>query len=146
MYKALISGFIGACALSLLNETVRQFVKDAPRADVMGERALAATIEAAGVAAPKPKNLYYPALAGDLLSNAGYYSLVSLGGRNNAPLVGAALGAAGGLATAYLPEHLGLGKSPTNRTPQTAAMTVAWYTVGGLAAGFAFQALTDSDI
>ena len=44
---------------------------------------------------------------------------------------GASLGV-GGVA---LPGLFGLGEVPGNRTPQTQVMTVAWYTVGELAAG-----------
>lgn len=37
---ALGSGLVGACALMLLHETVRQFVPNAPRADILGMRAM----------------------------------------------------------------------------------------------------------
>ena len=35
---------------------------------------------------------------------------------------------------------MGLGEAPSNRTPQTKLMTVAWYLVGGLAAAGAARA------
>jgi hypothetical protein len=38
---------------------------------------------------------------------------------------------------------MGLGSRPGSRTPQTAAMTVAWYTAGGLAASAAYQTLAE---
>jgi hypothetical protein len=40
-----------------------------------------------------------------------------------------------------LPGPLGLGEAPSNRTPQTQLMTVAWYTAGGLVAGVVARAL-----
>jgi hypothetical protein len=36
---------------------------------------------------------------------------------------------------------MGLGSEPSARTPATAAMTVAWYTLGGLVAAAATRAL-----
>jgi hypothetical protein len=39
---------------------------------------------------------------------------------------------------------MGLGSRPGSRTPQTAAMTVAWYTAGGLAASAAHRALAEA--
>jgi hypothetical protein len=145
MWKALLSGLAGACALNILHETARQFIKDAPRVDITGERALAGVIEAVNGEAPAPRDLYYPALAGDLASNALYYSLVGIGNDENTLTRGSLLGLAAGVGAVYLPEHLGLGKSPTRRTPQTAAMTVAWYTFGGIAAALTYQALTEAE-
>ena len=40
-----------------------------------------------------------------------------------------------GVGGVALPGLFGLGEVPGNRTPQTQVMTVAWYTVGELAAG-----------
>lgn len=145
MWKALASGFVGACALNILHETARQYIKDAPRVDVTGERAMAATIGKLGMAAARPKDLYFPALAGDIVSNSLYYSKVASGDPQNALLRGVVLGAAAGVGAVFLPEYLGLGKTPTRRTPQTAAMTIAWYTAGGIAAALAYRALSNDE-
>ena len=139
MLKALGSGLVGACALTLVHETARRFIDDAPRMDVLGMRALSKAARAVDVDPPVP--LHEAALAGDLVSNSLYYSLVGAGSRGDALRNGALLGLAAGLGAVYLPERLGLGRQPTEDSPQTQLMTVAWYTIGGLAAGAAYRAL-----
>lgn len=142
MKNALISGAVGAVALTVLHETVRQFTAKAPRVDIAGERALAETIEAIGFDSPPARDLYGAALIGDLLSNSLYYSFVGMGSRDNALLRGALLGAAAGVGAAVLPQKLGLGKKPTARTFETAAMTIGWYLFGGVTAAICYRFLS----
>lgn len=139
--EAVAAGAAGAAALTLVHETVRRVRDDAPRMDVLGERAIAGGLRAAGVEPPAEPRLHQAALAGDLVSNTAYYALVGLGGPEGAVARGALLGLAAGVGAVYLPGPLGLGMAPSRRTPQTAAMTVAWYTLGGLAAGAVYRAL-----
>lgn len=141
MIDALTAGAAGAVALTLVHESVRRVRDDAPRMDVLGERAIAAGLRAAGTEPPPEPQLHQLALGGDLVSNTAYYALVGLGGPDGAVVRGAALGLAAGLGAVYLPGPLGLGERPSRRTPQTAAMTVAWYALGGLVAGAAYRAL-----
>ena len=54
MLKALGSGLVGACALTLIHETARRFVDDAPRMDVLGMRALSKAARAVDVDPPVP--------------------------------------------------------------------------------------------
>lgn len=143
MLKALGSGLVGAFALTLVHETARRFVDDAPRMDVVGMRALARGLRAVDVEPPVP--LHEAALVGDIVSNSLYYGLVGLGGREDAVRNGALLGLAAGLGAVYLPEPLGLGRQPAKNSTQTNLMTVAWYLIGGLAAGAAYQALASDE-
>jgi hypothetical protein len=143
MLTSILSGAAGAAGLTLLHETVRRAVPDAPRMDVLGERAIAAGLRAVGAAPPREPHLHAAALVGDLVSNTAYYALVGLGGRDGAIARGGLLGLAAGLGAVFLPGPLGLGTRPSGRTPQTAAMTVAWYAVGGLIAGAAYRRLHD---
>lgn len=143
MLKALGSGLVGAFTLTLVHETARRFIDDAPRMDVVGMRAISKTMQAAGAEAPVP--LHEAALVGDLLTNSLYYGLVGLGGREDALRNGALLGLAAGLGAVFLPEPLGLGRQPTEDSPQTELMTVAWYLLGGLAAGAAYGAIASDE-
>ena len=143
MLKALGSGLVGACALTLIHETARRFLDDAPRMDVLGMRALAKAAHVVDVSPPVP--LHEAALVGDLVSNSLYYSLVGAGRPRDAVRNGALLGLAAGLAAVFLPERLGLGRQPTEDTPETQLMTVAWYTLGGLAAGAAYSAIASDE-
>ena len=132
--KALGSGVAGAVALNVLHESARQVIPHAPRVDVIGKRAIAKPRRAAGLQPPRGRALYATAMAGDLVSNSLYYSLVGVGSGRHAWTRGALLGLIGGLGAAFLPPLLGLGRQPNQRTPFTQVLTVLWYTLGGLAA------------
>ncbi|MDU0370946.1 hypothetical protein ACFPAF_11110 [Hymenobacter endophyticus] len=138
--QAVASGFAGALVLNVLHETVRRIrPNDAPRMDLLGERGLRKLLASAGAPQPNHATAYKLTLAGDILSNGLYYSLVGTG--TGVWWRGAALGLAAGVGGVLLPGPLGLGKAPSNRTPQTKAMTVTWYLVGGLAAAATSWAL-----
>ena len=143
VFKAIVSGFVGACAVTLINETVRQFSEDAPRLDVLGKRAIAYPLMEAGIEPPPDKELYWITMGGDLLSNSLYYSLIGLGEERNALRNGAFLGMLAGLGAVTLSEPLGLGEKPVNRTKNTEIMTVFWYLAGGLATAAAYQMLSE---
>ncbi|QNE41584.1 hypothetical protein F1C16_19445 [Hymenobacter sp. NBH84] len=133
LVQALGSGLAGAVAVNLLHEAVRHLrPADAPRMDVLGEQGLRKLLGKADAPQPDEESAYYLTLAGDLLSNGLYYSLVGRG--KGAWWRGVALGAAAGVGGVVLPGPMGLGEAPSNRTPQTKAMTVAWYLVGGVVA------------
>ncbi len=139
--KSLGSGLLGALALNILNETARRFVPGAPRLDLVGQKGLATAFKKAGATPPQGENLYWGALAGDVVSNALYYGLVGTNGGKNAWQKGAVLGLASGLSTLVIPRLFGAGDA-VNRKPRTQAMTVTWYLVGGLAAALAIRALS----
>ena len=140
MLKALGSGLAGAFALTVIHETARRYIEDAPRMDVVGMRAIAKTFRAVDAEPPVP--LHETALVGELVSNSLYYGLVGLGDPEDGMRNGAALGLAAGLAAVYLPEPLGLGRQPAKNSTETNLLTVAFYLLGGLAAGAAYQALS----
>lgn len=133
-WKPLISGAAGAVTLTLVHEAVRRIDPDAPRLDVLGMRSIAKVMGKAGEEPPPDDTLFDAAMAGDLAANTLYYSLVGTQSGTNAWLAGALMGLAAGVGAIALPGPLGLGNDATNRTPQTQAMTVTWYLLGGLAA------------
>lgn len=137
--QALGSGLAGAFVLTVVHESVRRFVPEAPRADLLGMRAIAKGLKAAGQQPPPDDKLHTLALGGDIVANTLYYSLVGLGGRENAWLLGSTLGAAAGVGAVALPGPMGLGTEPSARTPATAAMTVGWYLIGGVAAAAVYS-------
>jgi hypothetical protein len=132
--QALTSGFVGASALTLIHESARRAIPNAPRADVLGMRALARIIRKGDFPLPPDDRLHRWALAGDLVANSLYYGLAGVGNPRGAWLRGGLLGLSAGLGAVALPGPLGLGKGPSGRTNATKAMTVAWYLAGGLAA------------
>lgn len=138
--RSLLAGLAGSLALTALHETVRRLrPADAPRMDVLGMRALTRVFRAADVNPPPAPDLHTLTLAADVVGNGLYYSLVGTG--RGAWLRGTALGLVAGVGGVVLPGPLGLGERQSNRTPQTQAMTVAWYTIGGLVAAAVGRAL-----
>lgn len=140
MGGALRSGLAGAATLTAVHETARRRMRNAPRMDVIGMRALGRTMERVGLRRPPRRRLFLETLAGDLASNAAWYSLVGLGRPDHVWRRGLLLGLAAGVGAVVLPPLLGLGESPGTRTPKTQALTVAWYVAGGLAAAAAARA------
>ncbi len=146
LLMALGSGLAGALALTLLHETGRRVIPEAPRMDILGMRVIARTMNRAGQPPPTRERLHSMALAGDIAGNALYYSLVGAGAPGSgAWLRGGLLGLLAGLGGVFLPSSLGLGSGPSSRTRQTQALTVLWYLVGGLAAAAAHQIFSELD-
>jgi hypothetical protein len=137
--RALGNGLVGAVVLTAIHETVRHIIPaTAPRMDVLGMRGLRKLLGNANAPQPDQDTLFNLTMAGDILSNGLYYSLVGTG--KNAWQRGAVLGLAAGVGGVVLPGPMGLGDGPSNRTTQTKLMTVAWYLLGGLAAAGAARA------
>jgi hypothetical protein len=137
--RALVSGLAGALAVTLVHETVRQKVSSAPRADILGVRVIENMLMAANQQPPTGDDLHKMALAADIASNAAYYSLVGAGQPRGGLVRGLVLGLLAGIGGITLPGPLGLGEAPTERTPETRVMTVAWYLLGGIVAGLVYQ-------
>ncbi|WP_051360146.1 hypothetical protein [Adhaeribacter aquaticus] len=129
---ALASGITGAVTLTLVHEAARRLVPYAPRMDVLGMRAIARGMYKFNERPPAEETLFRYSILGDIISNSLYYSLTGTG--RKAWWRGAALGLAAGVGGVALPGPMGLGTEPSGRTPQTKAMTVALYFLGGLAA------------
>jgi len=127
-------GLAGACAVTLLHESVRKIVPKAPRMDLLGMNAISKGLNAAGIKTPTGNKLYSLALAGDIISNSMYYALAGTGNEKNIWLKSSLLGLAAGVAAITLPEPLGLDGKHSNRTAETRLMTVGLYVAGALVA------------
>lgn len=138
---ALIGGAVGATTLTLIHETARRTLPDAPRMDTLGRRALARGLESVGLHPPEGEALQVSALAGDLVANTLYYALAGLGPADDAIERGGIMGAVAGIGALALPPVLGLGKDASLGTPARAAMTLGLYLAGGIAAGLAISLL-----
>ena len=132
--RALTSGLAGALVLTGLHEAARHLLPHAPRMDVIGERALSRSFATVGRHPPEGRRLYQASLAGELLSNSLYYSMVGATSRSRVLRSGLLLGLAAGLGAVLLPPRLGLGRPPGEKALLTPLLTIAWYTAGGIAA------------
>ncbi|WP_029215335.1 hypothetical protein [Kallotenue papyrolyticum] len=132
--QALLSGAAGALSLNLIHETARHTLPHAPQVQALGMRALAKTFRAAGERPPHRDRLYWLTLAGDLLANGLYYSLVAADEPRRIWRRGLLLGTAAGMGAVFLPQPMGLGRQPGAKAPLTQLLTVLWYLSGGLVA------------
>lgn len=137
--SALAAGACGAAALTAVHQLARRVTDDAPRMDVVGERAIARSLELRGAAVPPQPRLHRWALAGDLMANSAYYSLIACGREPHVWRRAVALGLAAGAGALLLPRPLGLGDPPKSDHLANQIMTVAWYVVGALVAAAAGQ-------
>jgi hypothetical protein len=127
-------GLAGACAVTLLNESVRKIVPKAPRMDLLGMNAISKGLNAAGIKTPTGTKLYTLAMAGDILSNSMYYALAGTGNEKNIWLKSSLLGLAAGVAAVTLPGPMGLSEKYSARSTQTRVMTIGLYVAGALVA------------
>ncbi|RZA01439.1 MAG: hypothetical protein EOP47_10655 [Sphingobacteriaceae bacterium] len=137
----LLGGLAGAVALNIVHQTAKAIDHDAPRVDLIGEEAVSKGLKQIGVEPPKGNKLFAATLAGDLISNAIYYSAIGLGKNSNLLFRGAAYGLSAGLGALTLPQPMGLSDAPVTKTQQTKAMTVAWYLLGGVVTALTIKAL-----
>jgi len=137
---SMMAGVAGAGALTLVHQAARVMTPNAPRMDVLGMRALRGAYRQLGVSPRSDRALEREALAGDMVANSAYYSLVGVGSRESVWVRGLALGLVAGLGAVMLPKPLGLGDPPNAHLPSTQLMTIAWYVLGGLTAAAAFAA------
>lgn len=129
---ALSGGLAGAAAVTLIHESVKKLVPQAPRMDLLGMNAISKGLNAAGIQTPTNTKLFAIALTGDLLANSLYYSIAGIGHEKNIWLRSAALALAAGIGAVVLPGPLGLEERHSNRTTSTKLMTVALYVAGAL--------------
>lgn len=137
----LLGGLAGALTLNAIHQLVKQFDRDAPRVDLVGEEALTKTLHQLKIPAPTGDQLFALTLAGDIVSNSIYYSGIGLAKTGHLPLVGAITGATAGLGALSLTSKMGLNDEPITHSQKTKVLTVAWYTIGGLVAGLAIRSL-----
>ncbi|MHA4739664.1 hypothetical protein [Dyadobacter sp. MSC1_007] len=139
--RNIIGGITGAVVLNLVHEGAKRLSNKAPKINLVGEEAMAKTIEATGAEAPSGKKLALTTLAADLASNAGYYAMIGKGDNENVVLRGAGFGLMAGLGAIGLAKPLGLNSHPISKTDETKIMTVAWYLLGGIAAALVIKNL-----
>ena len=128
------SGLAGAVTLTLMHETIRRFDPKAPRMDLLGMQALSRVLRATGKTPPGEKTLYRLTMAGDLLSNAAYYSMAGIGNKRTILEKGIALGVAAGLGALFLPKPMHLNQRYSNRTVRTQVLTFSYYVIGSVVA------------
>ena len=141
-YRNLIAGLSGAIALNLLHESLKNKGDDMPRVDLIGEEALNKGLSWFGKRIGSPDNLYRATLAGDVLTNTLYYSLIGVRVTQNLVLKGLVSGLSAGIGAVVLPGPMGLDDQPVTRTAKTKLLTIAYYLTGALVTSVILKALS----
>ena len=133
--KNLIAGAAGAIALNVLHETLKKESDDVPRVDLLGEDAVQKVLKYFGSSVPDKASLYKTTLAGDLISNTLYYSLIGAGNQKYLWPKAVFLGLTAGIGAVKLPEPMGLDPEPVTKTDQVKVLTVGYYIFGAIVTG-----------
>lgn len=132
-------GLAGAAAVTLIHESVKRIVPEAPRMDLLGMDAISKGLNAAGMKAPTQTQLFALALTGDLIANSLYYSIAGIGKEKSLWLRSSLLGLAAGIGAVVLPGALGLEEKHSNRTMATKLMTMGLYVAGAVVTAAVIQ-------
>lgn len=140
---SLVAGVAGAGALNLIHESARKTIPNAPHVDLLAMRGVGLFfLRPLGAQVPLGK-LRRWVLAGDLISNSLYYAAVVGASRNQNPASvwkrSLAWGLFAGGTVVALPSLLRMQQQESRNFPVTAALTVAWYTIGSLTAAAVFN-------
>lgn len=127
----LFAGLAGAVALNVLHESLKN-KRDTPRIDFLGEQALQKTVRYFGGNITDTDDLYKATLAGDIVSNTIYYSMIASAKPGIIWPKAIAMGLIAGFGAIKLPEPLGLNPKPVAKTDGIKAMTVGYYVFGAL--------------
>ena len=140
--KNLVAGFAGAIALNILHETLKKEKTDVPRIDLLGQDALQKTLRHFGTSIENKKDLYKATLAGDVLSNTFYYSLIGAGNPAFLWPKAVVFGLSAGIGALKLPEPLGLDPEPVTKSNQVKVLTVGYYVFGALVTALVLNVLS----
>ena len=130
--KNLIAGFAGAVALNILHETLKHKSNNVPRIDLLGENALQKTLGFFGERIGDKDTLYKATLAGDIVSNTIYYSMIGAGDPKYLWPKALFLGLSAGIGAVKLPEPMGLNPKPVTKSDEVKALTVGYYVFGAI--------------
>ena len=139
--RNLLAGLAGATALNVLHESLKKKSPDMPRVDLLGEIVLQKTLNYFGGSIDSKENLYKATLAGDVVGNTLYYSLIGTGNQKYLWPKAIFMGLSAGIGAITLPEPLGLDPQPVAKNNQVKVLTVAYYLLGAVVTGLVLNAM-----
>ncbi|KAA8481881.1 hypothetical protein BDE36_4014 [Arcticibacter tournemirensis] len=140
LLSAIGGGLAGAIAVTLIHEIVKRVESDAPRMDLLGMDALSKILKHSDQPVPESDTLFKATLAGDIISNAAYYSF-AVASNKKIWTRGSLLGLAAGIGAVVLPKYLGLNPVYSNKTAKTKVITTSLYLAGGIIASAVAKSL-----
>lgn len=143
LLEAAGAGLAGAVTVTALNETLRHQYLQAPRLQLLGMRTVREGARYGGLSRPSRKTQYQVGLGGDLIGNTMWYGLVRVGRYPRPVLRGLILGALAGISTVATARQTRFPRRAVGFTPKVQAMTIGYYTAGGLVAGLVGRAFAE---
>jgi len=138
--SALSGGLVGACILTLLHEGIKKIDHTTSSNESLGVNALSKILRGFKDASPvTQQDMFDLTPAGEILSNALYFSIAGAGSKKNIMLRSALLGLTAGLGALVLPQYLGVNED--GRTNKQKIMTVSRYLLGSLLTAAAIRSL-----
>ena len=131
-FKNLVAGLAGSIALNLLHESLRKQRSDVPRVDLLGKDALLKTLHYFGTGIADEDDLYKATLAGDIISNTMYYSLIGAGSAKYLWPKAIVMGLTAGIGAVELPKPMGLNPKPVAGTDKKKVLTIGYYLFGAI--------------
>ncbi|MEQ7802166.1 hypothetical protein ABDJ41_20390 [Pedobacter sp. ASV1-7] len=133
--KNLFAGLAGSIALNVLHESLKKKSPDMPRVDILGEDALQKALHYFGAHIQSKENLYQATLAGDIIGNTLYYSLIGAGNPKYLWPKVAMMGLSAGIGAVSLPQPMGLDPQPVAKNNQVKTLTIGYYLLGAVVTG-----------
>jgi hypothetical protein len=135
--KAIISGLAGALTLTAIHQTLKNFVPNSPRIDLLGTTSIKNILSEFNITPPDEKATYNLSLAGDIVFNTLYYSLVATGKKSI--LNGSLLGIGAGSGVVSIPQLMNLGDEFSSKNLKQKILSFTIYLSGGLAAAGTYK-------
>lgn len=142
--KNLAAGLAGAIALNVLHESLKEKSQDMPRVDLLGEDALQKTLHYFGAHIQNKENLYQATLAGDIIGNTLYYSLIGAGNSKHLWPKVAIMGLSAGIGAITLPQPMGLDPEPVAKNNRVKTLTIGYYLLGAVVTGLVLTMIKKS--
>ncbi|MBV9271826.1 MAG: hypothetical protein JO165_12080 [Candidatus Eremiobacteraeota bacterium] len=143
--KSIVCGLGGAVTLTAAHQVLRKITPQAPHLDALGMQGISRLSGPSGKDASRNNDRYMAAVLLDLFANGMYFSLAGIRGSRASLKTGFMLGAVAGVGSVALPRPLGFDKQTTSRSPLTALLSVALYTIGGFGAGLLYRLMSEEN-
>jgi len=141
--QSLLGGLAGSILVNLIAEGIRKNFRTTPRLDLFGQQGLDRALTAAGKDPLRGNARYWTALLGDLAINTAVFALAGAGSKKRTLPQGLAAGAVMGAAMLLSAKPAGIDPDTTGRNAKEKGMTLAYYLIGGLAAGALIRLLEE---
>ena len=135
MWKRIVAGLGGAIAINMLHNFMKNKFDDVPKFKEVKHEAVDKSLEKINLQIKDEDRLQRATFAGDILSNAIYYSITPF-------KMTSLIGILGGFGAIVLPKKLGLDNRPIAGTDTKKIITVGYYLFGAFVANRIYKIIS----